>query len=48
MKTKLFQLAVAVQKFDRRYIQLAVVLAALAMMVIGVGAPDDGGYPIGR
>jgi hypothetical protein len=48
MKTKLTQLALSLQKIDRRYIQLAVLMTALTLMVLGVGAPDDGGYPVGH
>ncbi|KAF0109066.1 MAG: hypothetical protein FD146_110 [Anaerolineaceae bacterium] len=48
MKAKLTQFAVALQKIDRRYVQLAVVVAALALMVLGVGAPDDSAVPVGR
>lgn len=48
MKAQLTQLVLGVQKIDRQYIQLAMVLVALVLMVLGVGAPDDRGVPFGR
>ena len=48
MKAQLTQLVLSVQKINRQYIQLAVVLVALVLMVLGVGAPDDKGFPFGR
>lgn len=30
------------QKINRQHIQLALTLASLALLVLGVGAPDDG------
>jgi hypothetical protein len=44
MKTKLTQLFEFAQKIDRRHIQLILALVALAMLVLGAGAPDDGGF----
>ena len=48
MKTKLLHLVFFVRKIDRQYIQLAMVLVALTLMVLGVSAPDDTGFPFGR
>jgi hypothetical protein len=48
MKAQLTQFVLGVQKIDRQYIQLAMVLVALVLMVLGVGAPDDRGVPFGR
>lgn len=47
MKAKLLQFAVSLQKIDRRTLQMILTVAALALMVLGVGAPDDG-LPFGR
>jgi hypothetical protein len=43
MNAKLTQLFLFAQKIDRRHIQLAIALVALVLLVIGAGAPDDGG-----
>jgi hypothetical protein len=48
MKAQLTQLVFNIQKIDRQYIQLAVVVMALVLMVLGIGAPDDKGFPFGR
>ncbi|MFN8414210.1 MAG: hypothetical protein U0Z26_17650 [Anaerolineales bacterium] len=42
MKKQFALLAFSAQKIDRQYIQMALMLVALAMLVIGVGAPSDG------
>ncbi|MDO8753608.1 MAG: hypothetical protein Q7J80_06915 [Anaerolineales bacterium] len=47
MKNKLALLAMSAQKINRQHIQLAFVILTLAMLVLGVGAPDDGGGPGG-
>ena len=39
MKSKLFQL----HKINRQHVQLILTLIALAMLVLGIGAPMDGG-----
>lgn len=39
MKTKLFKLS----KINRQHVQLIWTLIALAMLVLGIGAPSDGG-----
>lgn len=43
MKNKLALLAFSAQKINRQHVQLILVLVSLAMLVIGVGAPTDGG-----
>lgn len=43
MKNKLNQLFVLPSKIQRHHIQLAFTLLALVMLVLGAGAPDDGG-----
>jgi hypothetical protein len=43
MKNKLNLALFAVSKIDRQHIQLFFVLLSLVMLVLGVGAPDDGG-----
>lgn len=45
MKNKLALLALSVQKLNRQHIQLVLVVIALAMLVLGAGAPVDGGGP---
>jgi hypothetical protein len=43
MKNKLALLAFSVRKINRQHIQLALVILTLSMLVLGVGAPADGG-----
>ncbi len=43
MNTKLALLLSSLQKIDRRHLQLLFVIVSLAMLVIGAGAPVDGG-----
>ncbi len=43
MKNKLNLVLAALSKVDRQHIQFVFVLISLTMLVIGVGAPDDGG-----
>ena len=43
MKNKLALLALSAQKINRQHIQLFFLLISLAMLVIGIGAPTDGG-----
>lgn len=45
MKNKFASLVVTAQKIDRQHIQLVLTLVVLAMLVLGVGAPNDGGGP---
>jgi hypothetical protein len=41
MYKKLAQIAL----FDRRHVQFALIILSLAVLVLGVGAPADGGGP---
>jgi hypothetical protein len=43
MKSKLNLAILSISKINRQHVQLFFVLVSLAMLVIGVGAPDDGG-----
>lgn len=43
MKNKLALLTLSAQKINRQHIQLIFVLVSLAMLVLGTGAPTDGG-----
>jgi hypothetical protein len=43
MKNKLALLALSAQKINRQHVQLVLVLISLVMLVLGVGAPLDGG-----
>jgi len=43
MKNKIALLAMFARKVNRQHIQLALVILTLAMLVVGAGAPDDGG-----
>jgi len=43
MKNKLTLIALSAQKINRQHVQLIFVLLSLAMLVIGVGAPLEGG-----
>jgi len=43
MKNKLAQIALLATKVNREHIQLAFMIFALAMLVMGIGAPTDGG-----
>lgn len=43
MKNKIALLVLSARKINRQHIQFALVILTLAMLVIGVGAPDDGG-----
>lgn len=43
MKTKLNSLVLSVSKINREHIQVFFIVLSLAMLVLGVGAPDDGG-----
>jgi hypothetical protein len=43
MNAKLARLAIFTSKINRQHIQLILAVAALAMLVLGVGAPSDGG-----
>jgi len=43
MKNKLALLAISAQKIDRRHVQLILIIVSLIMLVLGTGAPLDGG-----
>lgn len=43
MKNKLTSLFFSAQKINRQHIQLILVVISLAMLVLGIGAPADGG-----
>lgn len=43
MKNKLNLLVLSASKINRQHIQLFFVLLSLGMLVLGVGAPEDGG-----
>jgi len=43
MNNKLAKVAIFVSKIDRQHIQVILAVAALAMLVLGIGAPTDGG-----
>ena len=47
MKNKLNLLVVFATKINRQQIQILFVVLTLAMLVLGLGAPDDGGH-VGR
>jgi hypothetical protein len=43
MSNKLALLAISAQKINRQHIQLFLAVLTLAMLALGLGAPDDGG-----
>ena len=43
MTNKLTQIALLTSKINRQHIQLVFAVVALAMLVLGIGAPSDGG-----
>ncbi len=43
MKNTSAQIALLATKINRQHIQLAFAILALAMLVLGIGAPTDGG-----
>lgn len=43
MNNKITRFAIFASKFNRQHIQMLLAVAALAMLVLGVGAPSDGG-----
>lgn len=47
MQTKLALLATSVAKVNRQHIQFAFLILSLGMLVLGLGAPEDGGN-VGR
>lgn len=45
MKKNLTDIVVRASRIDRRHVQLVLVIVSLAMLVLGIGAPMDGGGP---
>jgi hypothetical protein len=43
MNNKLAKIAIFASKINRQHIQVILAVAALAMLVLGVGAPTGGG-----
>jgi hypothetical protein len=43
MKTNLTSLMLSAPKINRQHVQLVLVIVSLVMLVLGVGAPTDGG-----
>jgi hypothetical protein len=43
MKTTIAQLSLSVSKIQKQHIQLFFLLITLALLVLGAGAPADGG-----
>lgn len=46
MKNIIAQIHALPQKINRQHIQMAFVIMTLVMLVLGAGAPDDGGGSI--
>ncbi len=44
MNKKFAPVALFASKINRQHVQFLVALAALALLVVGVGAPSDGGF----
>lgn len=47
MKNKLFQISLSGAKINRQHVQIILTVIALALLVLGAGAPMDGGGAIG-
>ena len=43
MNTKIAQIAMFSNKINRQHVQIVMAVIALAMLVLGIGAPSDGG-----
>ncbi len=43
MKNQLAQVALVATRINRQHVQLVLAILALAMLVLGIGAPLDGG-----
>ena len=43
MNNKLFQLGLSGSKINRQHVQFILTLIALVLLVLGIGAPMDGG-----
>lgn len=48
MKTTFNRLVLSLTTVNRQHIQLAFIILSLTMLVLGVGAPEDGGGNILR
>ena len=48
MNAKFAQFAVLTSKINRQHVQIFFALLTLAMLVLGVGAPSDGGGAHGK
>jgi hypothetical protein len=46
MKNTIRSITLLAGNFDRRYIQVALVILAMGLLVLGAGAPTDGGGSI--
>ncbi len=44
MNKKLAPVAIFASKMNRQHVQILLALVVLAMLVLGVGAPSDGGF----
>jgi hypothetical protein len=45
MNKKFADVVVRTSQIDRRHVQLVIVIISLAMLILGIGAPVDGGGP---
>jgi hypothetical protein len=45
MNKKFADVVVRTSQIDRRHVQLIIVIISLAMLILGIGAPVDGGGP---
>jgi hypothetical protein len=43
MKNKLTSLVFSAQKINRQHIQMVLMIVSLGMLILGIGAPVDGG-----
>jgi hypothetical protein len=48
MNAKLAQFSIFASRINRQHIQVVLAVMALAMLVLGVGAPSDGGGVHGK
>lgn len=45
MNKKFADVVIRASQIDRRHVQLVIVIVSLAMLILGIGAPVDGGGP---
>jgi hypothetical protein len=45
MNKKFADIVFRASRIDRRHVQLVIVILSLAMLILGIGAPADGGGP---